>query len=132
MLISRNETFLQRLDSIIESHLSDESFSVKRLSNKMLVSETTLWRKVREFTELTPQEYIRSIRLKHAGLMLEKNVGTISEIAEAVGFGNKSYFSKCFQEQFGVLPSLYRSKQSTEKEGHKILAHPVWETSNNN
>ena len=126
MLISRNETFLKQLDSIIESHLSEKSFSVNTLSKKMQVSEPTLWRKVRQLTQLSPQEYIRATRLKHASLMLEKDVGTISEIAEAVGFSNKSYFAKCFQEQFDVLPSLYRSKKSTEKEDLTMMTHPVW------
>jgi len=132
VLTSRNEKFLKRLDSIIELHLSDESFGVKTLSQKMQLSDTTLWRKVRQLTHLSPQEYIRITRLQHAGLMLEKDAGSVSEIADAVGFGNKSYFSKCFQERFGVAPSLYRSKHSIEKKDQKILSHSDWKTYKDN
>ena len=128
-MISRKEKFLQRIQQVTEAHLSDQDFDVKSLCQEMEMSQPTLWRKVRELAELTPKEYIRSIRLKHASLMLEQDVATISEIAEAVGFGNKSYFSKCFQEQFGVLPSLYRSKYLKSQ---KILTHPIWKSYKDN
>jgi len=131
-MISRKEKFLQRLQQVTEAHLSDQNFNVKSLCQEMGLSQPTLWRKIREFTHLSPTEYIRFIRLQNASLMLEKDVGTVSEIAEAVGFGNKSYFSKCFQEQFGVPPSLYRSKQATENKAHKILSHPAWKTYEDN
>ncbi len=58
--------------------------------------------------------------------MLADDAGSVSEIAAAVGFSSNSYFSKCFREQFGVVPSLYRSQQSTNKKGNKVLAHPDW------
>ncbi len=125
-MISRNEKFLLRIQQVTEAHLSDQDFDVKSLCREMKLSQPTLWRKVRKLISMTPQEYIRAIRLQHAGLMLADDAGSVSEIAEAVGFGNKSYFAKCFQEQFGVVPSLYRSQQSTNKKGNKVLAHPDW------
>ena len=131
-MISRNEKFLQQLNSAIESHISDKKFGVKSLSQTMQMSETTLWRKVRKLTFLTPNEYIRKIRLQHASLMLADDTGSVSEITEAVGFSTPSYFCKCFREQFGVVPSLYRSKQSTTKKDNKVLAHPDWKIDKDN
>lgn len=125
-MISRNEKFLQQLNSVIESHISDKNFNVKSLSQSLQMSEPTLWRKVRKLTSLTPHQYLQKIRLQQAGLMLADDAGSVSEIAAAVGFSSNSYFSKCFREQFGVVPSLYRSQQSTNKKGNKVLAHPDW------
>ena len=125
-MISRNEKFLQQLNSVIESHIADKKFGVKSLSQTMQMSETTLWRKVRKLTSLTPHQYLHKIRLQHASLMLVDDAGSVSEIAKAVGFCTPSYFCKCFREQFGVVPSLYRSKHSTNKKDNKVLAHPDW------
>ncbi|MBC8183655.1 helix-turn-helix transcriptional regulator [candidate division KSB1 bacterium] len=125
-MISRNEKFLQQLNSVIESHISDKTFGVKSLSQSLQMSEVTLWRKVRKLTSLTPNEYLQKFRLQQAGLMLADDAGSVSEIAAAVGFSNNSYFTKCFREQFGVVPSLCRSRQSTNKKDHKVLAFPDW------
>jgi transcriptional regulator GlxA family with amidase domain len=130
-VLSRNEKFLQQLNSVIESNMSDKTFGVKSLSQSLQMSEATLWRKVRKLTLLTPNEYIRKTRLQHASFMLAKDAGSVTEIAEEVGFSNNSYFAKCFQEQFGELPSSYRRKFSTEK-GQNVLSHPVWKTNDHN
>jgi len=110
-MISRKERFLQRLQQVTEAHLSDKNFGVEALCREMGLSQPTLWRKIRKLTLLSPREYIRTARLKQASLMLENDTGSVTEIATAVGFVNKSYFSKCFQEMYGVLPSLYGNKK---------------------
>ena len=74
----------------------------------MDISESTLRWKARRYTGLTSKHNIRTIRLNHASEMLENDVGTVSEIAGAVGFSNKSYFAKCFQNQFGILPKDFK------------------------
>ena len=68
------------------------------------MSRATLYRKVKQISELTPNEFIRLVRLKKAAELLRAKDYRISEIAYLVGFNSPSYFSKCFQKQFGVLP----------------------------
>jgi transcriptional regulator GlxA family with amidase domain len=63
---------------------------------------------LKALTNLSPTDFIRYIRLKRAKDLLEKNAGTVSEVAYQVGFSNHSYFAKCFKEQFGFLPSEVR------------------------
>ena len=127
-MMPRSQQFLNRVEAVIEFHLADAKFSVVDLSKAMETSESTLRRKVQQYTGLTPNQLIRQRRLFNAKFFLENDVASVSEIANAVGFCSMSYFSKCFQEQFGVPPSLYRSKQPIEKNGHKILSHPAWKT----
>jgi len=125
-MISRKEKFLHRIQQVTETHLTDRDFDVKALCQEMKMSQPTLWRKVSEVTRLAPQQYIREVRLAHAGKMLAHDVATVSEIAETVGFSNKSHFSKCFKESFGIVPSLYRSQHSTTQKDHKVLTHQDW------
>lgn len=116
IIISRNERFLKRLQQVTEANLSDPKFGVKFLCEQMELSQPNLWRKVQEFMHQSRQEYIRTTRLKRASLMLKNDLGTVSEIADAVGFGNKSYFARCFQGQFGVVPSQYRQEVDSTSE----------------
>ena len=108
-MISRSQRFLIQVQNIIETHLNDPAFTVAELSQVMRISESTLRRKFQQYAGMTPKQYIKQLRLYRAKELLENDVGFVSEIATAAGFANHSYFAKCFQEQFGVLPSQYRN-----------------------
>jgi AraC-like DNA-binding protein len=129
-MLSRSQRFLNQLESIIEEHLTDPLFTVTELSKSMNISEGTLRRKTQQYTSLSPNLFIRKFRLNKAIEMLENDVGTITEIAQAVGFCTPSYFSKCFQEQFGVVPSLYK-REFLEKEQNLLMA-PSWKAYEDN
>ena len=131
-MLSRSLRFLKDVQTVIESKLDETTFSVSDLSQSLEISESTLRRKVQQITGLPPKLYIRQMRLNKAKELLENDAGTVYEIAGIVGFGNPAYFAKCFQEQFGIVPSLYRSKQAGEKKGHTILSHPDWMTYEDN
>ena len=74
----------------------------------MATSKSTLHRKLKSLTGLSPGEFIRNVRLKHAVQMLNNNVGNISEIAFAVGFNDPKYFSRCFKIEFGMTPKEFQ------------------------
>jgi len=82
-------------------------FSGKRLSELTDVAARQLHRKIKQLTGYTPVEYIRSIRIKKAALLLQQKKFTVSEVMYMVGFSNASYFSKCFQSEFGMSPKVY-------------------------
>lgn len=102
---SVEEVFIQKLMKIVEQHLEDENFSIEKLSGILHMSRRQLHRKIRALTNQSPTDFIRSTRLHRARQMLEKQAGTVSEIAYAVGFNNLSYFAKSFRAEFGVAPS---------------------------
>ena len=96
--------FLEELASIMEDNLQDELFGVEQLAESMAMSRSQLHRKLKAIADLSPGQYIRSFRLERAKELLQGKGGTVTEIAYTVGFNNPSYFAKCFQEQFGMLP----------------------------
>lgn len=106
-LLSLDEKFLKKVRDIVDAHLSDSSFGVEELCVALHLSRTQVWRKLKALTDQTGNEFIRTHRLQAAALLLMRRSATISEIAYGVGFESLSYFSKAFQEEYGVLPSEY-------------------------
>jgi response regulator RpfG family c-di-GMP phosphodiesterase len=104
---SMDEQFLQRAMAIIEAHIDDSAFGVDGFSKEMAMSRQHLNRKMQALTDLSARDFIRTFRLKRAAQLLEKKSATVLEIAYAVGFTNPSYFSDCFRDLFGKLPSEY-------------------------
>jgi signal transduction histidine kinase/DNA-binding response OmpR family regulator len=104
--------FLHELHDVINKNLSDEEFNVEQLCKRLYMSRTTLYRKVHALTGQTPTDFIRSYRLKRGAELLKQNTGTVLEVAFEVGFGNSSYFAKCFKEKFHQLPSTYQASES--------------------
>src|SRR5690606_7771951 len=88
----------------IHARLDEVVLDVDRLADAWNMRRATFYCKVRQMYEMTPNDYIRLVRLKKAAELLRAKDYRISEIAYLVGFNSPSYFSKCFQKQFGVLP----------------------------
>lgn len=108
---SIDEIFLKQAVTKVEEKLSNDTFDFDQFAIDMATSKSTLHRKLKSLTGLSPGEFIRNIRLKHAALMLTKNTGNISEIAFAVGFNDPKYFSRCFKIEFGLTPREYQESQ---------------------
>lgn len=97
--------FVGRLREVIEENIDDTSFSVETLGEKMCLSRVQLYRKTKALTGYSPNEYIRTARLKKASYLLATTDSTVSEIAYSVGFSSPSYFAKCYKEYFGTSPA---------------------------
>lgn len=90
----------------IECNLGNLSYSVEQLSKDLCMDRTGLYRKLLAVLGQTPSEFIRSVRLKRGAQLLEQGL-PVAEVANMVGFGTTSYFTKSFQDEFGVKPSRY-------------------------
>ncbi len=101
-----DQQLIRRALDLVEKNLSNSDYSVDQLSRDMCMDRTGLYRKLMAIVGQSPSAFIRSIRLKKAAMLLKQGL-SISEISSMVGFGTVSYFSKCFQEEFGVKPSRY-------------------------
>ena len=80
-----DEQFLEKLNGIILEHISDPELDVNQIAELMHISRPTLYRKIREISEMTPNDLIRITRLKRAAELLLQSDMKIYEIAEAVG-----------------------------------------------
>ncbi|MBT8184846.1 MAG: helix-turn-helix transcriptional regulator [Eudoraea sp.] len=101
------ERFLNRLMDKVEKMWNIPNFNVATLSREMGWSRSQFYRKLLKLSGKSPNTFIRGYRLRRALGLLHKGYGNISEIAVQSGFRNPSYFSKCFADQFGILPSKY-------------------------
>jgi DNA-binding response OmpR family regulator/anti-sigma regulatory factor (Ser/Thr protein kinase) len=108
---SLDDLFLNRVMAAVEKNMAREEFVVEDFAREVFLSRIQLYRKLRALTNMTPVEFIKRMRLQRARELLEKNFGTVAEIADSVGFSNHSYFARCFQEQFGVPPAELRRRQ---------------------
>lgn len=106
--VSPDEKFLIDVTKLIESHIDEPELSVTNLCELGNYTEKNLYRKIKKLTGQSTVEYIRSIRLKKAALLLQNGNFTVSETMYMVGFSNTSYFSKAFCLQFGKTPKEYQ------------------------
>jgi len=105
----RDKKFLDTLEAWIYGHLSDVTLNVDELARSMGFGRSSFYRKVNALTGMTPNNYIRKIRMEKSKQMLEESNLTISEIAYKTGFNSAFYFSKCFKEYYGMPPSQFRN-----------------------
>ncbi|MGI9546519.1 MAG: response regulator [Flavobacteriaceae bacterium] len=102
-----DEQFLDRVQKVMETKLTESGFSVQEFSEAVGMSRMQLHRKLKALTGLSASEFVRSQRLKLAASLLRSSKAQVSEIGYQVGFNDPSYFTKCFKEAYGCSPSEY-------------------------
>ncbi len=112
--ISFQGKFIEQAEAIISDNISNEQFGVSELAGLMNMSRSNLLRKIKKQTQLSASQFIRQIRLQKGMEMLEQTELTVSEISYQVGFGNNSYFIKCFREYYGYSPGEVRKRAFEE------------------
>lgn len=103
-LTKADEDFIKRLNEVILTNLNNPEFSMDDIADSLNMSRSNFYRKIKGVLDLSPNEYLRLERLKKAAQLLKQGEGRVTEICYMVGFNSPSYFAKCFQKQFGVLP----------------------------
>lgn len=102
-----DDKFLTQMNRIIEEHIADSDLSVNFLAEQLGISRSGLFAKIKTLADITPNEMIQVVRLKRAAHLLREGKYLVSEVGYMVGFSNPSYFTKCFQKQFGIKPGDY-------------------------
>ena len=90
-----------------QQRYESEKIDITYLSDKMCMSGSTLYRKMKALTGLSTNEYIRKVKMQNAERLLLEGKYNISEIAYKVGMNSTGYFRQCFKDEFGVSPSDY-------------------------
>jgi signal transduction histidine kinase/CheY-like chemotaxis protein/ligand-binding sensor domain-containing protein len=102
------DAFVTKVKGVINDHLNDFDLSVELLAKKLLMSQSQLGRKLDALTGLSPNRYIRHLRLEKARNLLADPAHTITSVAYDCGFNDPSYFTRVFKKQFGTTPNGYR------------------------
>lgn len=96
--------FLTHLKEVMKKNIDNSDFNVDMLASQLNMSRSSLNRKIRGTLDISPNNYIRLERLKAAATLLKEGRSKVNEVCYMVGFTSPSYFTKCFYQQFGLLP----------------------------
>lgn len=102
--------FMQKLDALIGDNLSVEKIDMAFLTDKMNMSHSTFYRRLKALTGMTPVGYVRKIKLEKSLGLLRAGEHSISEISYMTGFNSPAHFRNAFKEEFGMPPSEYMKR----------------------
>tara|TARA_R110002033_G_C3896973_1_gene239665 strand:+ start:19115 stop:23086 length:3972 start_codon:yes stop_codon:yes gene_type:complete len=109
-----DEIFINKLDNAIYANISNGDLNVELLAEMMNMSKSTLYRKINNLSNLSPNELINITRLKKAAEHLRSGNYKIYEIAEMVGYNSQTTLLRNFQKQFNMTPSEYMNSKEIE------------------
>jgi AraC-like DNA-binding protein len=104
---SADQQFLSKVLALVEEKMADPAFNVDHLVKELGCSRTFFYKKLKGISGYTPNEFVRTIRMKKAALMLKSGDYTVAETSYDVGISDPNYFSKCFKHHFGESPSEF-------------------------
>lgn len=106
---SLDSDFFSKLVEVIEKHIDDSEFDSDQFSREMYLNRSDFYRKMKSITNFTPGEFLKNYRLTRAAELIVKERLNVSEVIHYVGFRNRSHFTRCFKDKFGVNPTDYKA-----------------------
>lgn len=113
-LTKADEEFIKKLNEVIRVNYANPEFSMDDMADNLNMSRSNFYRKIKGVLDLSPNEFLRLERLKKAAQLLKEGENRVNEICYMVGFNSPSYFAKCFQKQFGVLPKDFTNAKGSD------------------
>jgi two-component system cell cycle response regulator len=107
--------FLQKLNDAIQANLDDQDLDVDKLIRLLNMVRTSLFKKIKSLTDLTPNEFINVTRLKKAAEFLAQDDYRIYEVSDLVGYSSQTIFGRNFFKQFGMTPKEYQKSKHGNK-----------------
>ena len=111
-IISTNkeeEALVEKLLKAIEQNMDNADYTVDQMASDIAISRASLYKKTQQMLGITPNEFLRNVRLKHAARLLAETNEPVNQISLKVGFQTSRYFSQCFRQMFGMTPTEYRT-----------------------
>lgn len=109
--ISTDTELMDRIKTHVLDHMSDATFDTNRLASIMNMSRSTLSRKTKALTGLTPLDYIKDIKLEYAAALLRQRNITVGEVIDAIGYSDYKNFARIFRHKYGIVPSEYQKQK---------------------
>jgi signal transduction histidine kinase/DNA-binding response OmpR family regulator/ligand-binding sensor domain-containing protein len=107
--------FIKKVIELIRDNIDNENLQNLFIEKELGISNSQLYRKIKQVFNFTPSDLIRTIRLKHAAGLLRKNILTVSEVCYQSGFNNRSYFYREFKKVYNITPKNYQLKYKSKK-----------------
>lgn len=108
---SVDEKFMQKLYATLQQNIANSDLNLDAFCKELGLSKSNLYRKIKQITGYSPNEFIRNFRLETAAKMLKETDMTITEVYCAVGYNSLAYFSNCFKALYGMSPTEFKNKQ---------------------
>ncbi len=105
-----DEEFIRRFTDVVTEHISQDKLDIPFMADKMNMSVSTLYRKLKGLTGLSGNEFIRKIKLKRSLYLMTEQGLNVTEAAYSSGFNDVGHFRRCFKEEYGVSPSKYTKR----------------------
>ena len=106
-LSDSDQEFISLVRSLIEERLTDSRFTIDELSDCVNMSRSSFYNRIKEITGHAPADYVRSVRLNKALILLMSRKYTVAEVADMTGFSDPKYFRIVFKKRFGDSPTKY-------------------------
>src|SRR5690606_11978266 len=115
-----DRSFIKEATDIALKYLSEPDFKMEKFCQELGMSRTLVYKKLKSLTGLSPNDFIRQIRLNKASQMLQDGNLTVADVMFKTGFNHRSYFTKCFKKAFGHLPSEHAEKHHLSKSKEEV------------
>lgn len=119
---SQDDIFLEQVVESIESKMGNSEFKLEELADDLKISYSTLFRKFQSLTGKTLIEFVRTMRLKKAYLLISEADHGIAQAAFSVGFNDPKYFTRCFRKEFGKTPNSVKKEQKQQGQAAKEMS----------
>lgn len=112
---SVDEKFMHKLYDTLQQNITNSDLNLDSFCKELGLSKSNLYRKIKQITGYSPNEFIRNFRLEAAAKMLKETDMTITEVYCAIGYNSPAYFSNCFKALYGVSPSEFKNRENAIK-----------------
>ena len=106
-----DEQFMQQVMAFMEEQMDNTDITIDDFANKLMLSRTVFYRKLKSIVGLTPVDFVCEMRIKRAAQLIEKSEYSFSQIAYMTGFNDPKYFSRRFKKIMGVTPTEYKERK---------------------
>ena len=106
-----DQEFLNKVTAIIEENLSMGKMDVAFIADKMCMSHSTLYRKIKGLMEMSVNEFVRKIKMKKGMELINSGQYSLAEVSDLTGFSSVAYFRQCFKDEYGMAPTEYLKRK---------------------
>ena len=115
-VMPHDKLFMKEVMDFLEDQMDNPDLVIDDFANKLLLSRSIFYRKLKSIVGMPPVDFIREIRVKRAAQLIRNDVYNFSQIAYMTGFSDPKYFSRCFKKHMGVTPSEYKNSINNEED----------------